>query len=143
MGDWYAIGIALGVGVAFGVLAAALLAWIRLGWAASTVVAVGAGLLAGVITNRWIGPDWAGPVAGVVGGLIGSLSGSVVVRGALARGGTPGGLAFLLGSFSLMIFLLALVPALGFVVAVAVPVAAFRNYGRDTGKHAGLRTLAK
>jgi hypothetical protein len=143
VGDWYVIGIALGVGVAFGVLAAALLAWLKVGWAASTVVAIAAGLVAGFITNRWIGSDWVGPVAGVAGGLIGSLSGSVVVRGAIRRGGTPGGVAFLLGSFSLMIFLLALVPAAGFLVAVIVPIAAFRNYGRDTGKHAGLRTLAK
>ena len=143
MGDWYAIGIALGVGVAFGVLAAALLSWIKLGWAASTVVAVGAGVAAGFITNRWIGSDWVGPIAGMAGGLIGSLSGSVVARGAIRRGGTPGGLAFLLGSFALMIFLLAMIPVVGFIVALVVPIVAFRNYGRDAEKHAGLRTLAK
>jgi hypothetical protein len=75
--------------------------------------------------------------------VIGSVSGSVVVRGAAQRGGTTGGLAFILASFSLMVFLLALIPFVGYVVAVAVPVAATRNARGRSDKHAGLRTLAK
>jgi hypothetical protein len=143
VGDWYAIGVALGTGVSLGVLAAGLLAWWRYGAHLSVVAAAAAGVLAGIVANRWIGADWAGPVAGIAGGLIGSLSAAVVARGALRRGGTPGGTAFLLGSAALALFLLALVPALGFVEALAAPVVALRARRRAPERHAGLRTLAK
>jgi hypothetical protein len=142
VGDWYTIGVALGAGVALGILAGALLAWIKLGWALSTAVAAGVGVVAGLVVNRWMGPDWVAPVAAVAGGVVGAVSASIVVRGTLRRGGTVGGTAFILGSLALVVFLLALVPAVGYVLAVAVPLAAARR-GSGPDRHAGLRSLAK
>jgi hypothetical protein len=143
MGDWYTIGVALGVGLALGVLAAALLAWWRHGATVSALAAGIAGVVAGLITNRWMGEDWIAPVAGIVGGLIGAFSGTVIAQGALRRGGTPGGTAFLVGSASLALFLLALIPIVGYVQAAAAPVAALRARRKAPDRHAGLRTLAK
>jgi hypothetical protein len=143
VGDWYPIGVAAGVGVAFGVLAAGLFASSRFGAATSTLAAALWGVVAGFVTNAWIGPDWAGPLAGIVGGVIGAVSASVLVRGALRRGGTRGGTAFIVGSAALMLFALALVPVAGFVIAVVVPLLAGRARRRHPERYAGLRSLAK
>jgi hypothetical protein len=67
----------------------------------------------------------------------------VIARGGLQRGGTPGGTAFLLGSAALALFLLSLVPVVGYVLAVGAPVAALRARRRAPERHAGLRSLAK
>jgi hypothetical protein len=143
MGDWYTIGVAVGVGVALGVLAAGLLAWWRFGAPVSALLAGAAGVVAGLVTNRWIGADWIGPLAGIAGGLVGAFSATAIAQGALRRGGTPGGTAFLLGSAALALFLLALIPVIGFVQAAAAPVVAARARRRKPDRHAGLRTLAK
>ena len=95
MDDWYVIGVAVGVGVSLGVLAAGLLASSRFAVAGSTVAGVILGVAAGFVANRWIEADWLGPLAGVVGGVMGALCATVLVRGALRRGGTSGGTAFL------------------------------------------------
>jgi hypothetical protein len=143
VGDWYPIGVAVGIGVSLGVLAAGLFASSRFGAAASTVGAAFWGVVAGFVTNAWIGPDWAGPLAGIVGGVIGAVSAGVLVRGALRRGGTRGGTAFIVGSAAVALFALALVPVIGFVEAVVLPVLAGRARRNDPERYAGLRTLAK
>ena len=79
----------------------------------------------------------------LVGGLIGAVSASFVARGALRRGATPGGTAFLVGSAAIVVALLALVPVVGYVMAVVVPAAAARRVRQEPERHAGLRTLAK
>jgi hypothetical protein len=138
MGDWYWIGLTLGLGVAFGLLAAALLAAWRYGLVASAVGALAVGVVAGLLLKGWIGLPGA-----VVGAMIGALSASVVARGALRRGATPGGTAFLMGSAAIVVGTLALVPVAGYVLAVVVPALAVRRVRRDPERYAGLRTLAK
>jgi hypothetical protein len=65
------------------------------------------------------------------------------VLGASRRGGTRGGIALLVAAAGIAIALLALVPALGYVQAVAVPALAVRLRRRFPERYAGLRTLAK
>ncbi|MCZ7589465.1 MAG: hypothetical protein M5U27_11570 [Gaiella sp.] len=138
MGDWYEIGVTLGLGVAAGLLLAGIFAGWRYGILTSVLGALAVGALAGLLVKGWIGLPGA-----LVGGLIGAVSASVVARGALRRGATRGGTAFLVGSASIAVALLALVPLLGYVAAVAVPAAAARRAQQEPARHAGLRTLAK
>jgi hypothetical protein len=137
VGDWYEIGITVGLGLAAGILLAGIVAAWRYGLVASTLGALAIGVLAGLLVKGWIGLPGA-----LVGGLIGALSASVVARGALRRGATPGGTAFIIGSASLFIALLALIPVVGYVLAVVVPAAAVRRARQEPERHAGLRTLA-
>jgi hypothetical protein len=123
VGDWYEIGITLGLGIAAGLLLAGLLAAWRYGLLTSVLGALAIGAL--------------------VGGVIGAVSASLGARGALRRGATPGGTAFLVGSAAIVVALLALVPVLGYVMAVVVPGAAARRARQEPDRHAGLRTLAK
>jgi hypothetical protein len=138
VGDWYEIGITLGLGVAAGLLLAGLLAAWRYGLLTSLLGALAVGVVAGLLVKGWIGIPGA-----LVGGLIGAVSASLVARGALRRGATPGGTAFLVGSASIVVALLALVPVVGYVLAVAVPAVAARRVRQEPERHAGLRTLAK
>jgi hypothetical protein len=86
---------------------------------------------------------WGDVVAGVLGGLAGALGAAQVVRGALRRGGTRGGTATLVAGAALLVAALALVPVLGYLEAVALPVLAARLRRRAPERYAGLRTLAK
>jgi hypothetical protein len=138
VGDWYEIGITVGLGVAAGLLLAGLLAGWRYGLITSVVGALAVGVLAGLLVKGWIGLPGA-----LVGGLIGAVSASVIARGALRRGATPGGTAFIVGSASIAVALLALIPVVGYVLAVAVPALAARRARQEPERHAGLRTLAK
>lgn len=138
MGDWYEIGITVGLGVAAGVLFSGILAAWRYGLVASTLGALAIGLVAGLLVKGWIGLPGA-----VVGAVIGALSASVVARGALRRGATPSGTAFIIGSASIFIALLALIPVAGYVLAVIVPGAAVRRARQEPERHAGLRSLAR
>lgn len=138
MGDWYEIGVALGLGVAAGVLLAGLLAAWRYGLLLSVAGALGIGLVAGLLLKGWLGLP-----GGMIGGVIGALSASVIARGALRRGGSPGGTAFLIGSSAIVIAMLSLIPAVGYLVAVAMPVIALRRARQEPERYAGLRTLAK
>ena len=116
MGDWYSIGIALGVGAAFGTLFAGLLSATPLGRIAAIVLAGAAGALAGSrstmprSSSRVRSPDWPVAAAAVV-----------VVSGALRRGGTRGGLALIVTGVALVLALLAFIPVVGYLVAVALP----------------------
>jgi hypothetical protein len=138
MGSWYTIGVALGVGVGAGVLAAGLLAR---GIAGIVVAAVG-GALTGVLAGIVIGgtPEI---VAGAIGGPLGAAGAAQVVLGALRRGGTRGGTAFLVAGAGIVIAVLALIPIVGYVLAVAVPALAARIRRKLPERYAGLRTLAK
>jgi hypothetical protein len=143
VGDWYEIGMALGLGLAAGVFAAGLVGTWRAGWIVSTIGAAGIGVVAGLLVRAWLDTG-AGPLPGaVVGAVVGALSAGVIVRGALRRGGTAGGTAFLLVSAAVVIALLALVPVVGYVMAVGVPVLALRRARSEPERYAGLRTLSK
>jgi hypothetical protein len=138
VGDWYEIGVTLGLGVAAGLLLAGLFAAWRYGLVTSVLGALAVGALAGLLVKGWIGLPGA-----LAGGVIGAVSASLIARGALRRGATPGGTAFLVGSASIAVALLALIPVVGYVLAVIVPAAAARQARREPERHAGLRTLAK
>ncbi len=137
MGAWYTIGVALGSGIGLGVIASGLLA-------VSTRGLVVAALLAAAVSVAvTIAFDWMYVVAGVAGAIVGAVSASVVVRGALRRGGTRLGVAGYMALAGVVLILLAAVPIVGYVELVAIPLLAVRMRGREPERHAGLRTLAK
>ena len=138
MGDWYTIGTALGLGVAFGVLFAGLLSATRLGRIAAVVLAGVAGAVAGVLLE-----DWTELVAGAAAGLVGGAAAVVVVAGALRRGGTRGGIALIVGVAAVGIAALAFVPVVGYLEAIGLPVLAARLRRSQSDRYAGLRSLAK
>jgi hypothetical protein len=138
VGDWYEIGITVGLGLAAGLLFAGILAAWRYGVVASTLGALVIGVAAGLLVKGWIGLPGA-----LVGAVIGAVSASIVARGALRRGATPGGTAFIIGSASIFVALLALIPVVGYVLAVVVPAVAARRARQEPDRHAGLRTLAR
>jgi hypothetical protein len=138
MGDWYEIGLAMGIGVALGIASAGVLANRRLGLPATALVAVVAGGGAGFLVH-----GWSGAVGGAVGGALGGIAAASIVRGAGARGATPGGTALLLLVAAVVVGLLVLIPLVGYLVAVVFPAAAVRRARRSPEKYAGLRSLAK
>src|SRR5436305_1164344 len=66
-----------------------------------------------------------------------------IVSGALRRGGTRGGTALIVAGAALVAAALAWVPALGYLVALSLPVLAARLHRRAPERYAGLRTLAR
>jgi hypothetical protein len=138
MGDWYTIGVALGLGTALGVLFAGLLSATPLGRGAAVVLAGAAGAVAGAVIE-----DWTEIGGGVIGGLLGAVAAAIVVAGALRRGGTRGGLALIVAAIATGLALLSFVPVAGYLVAVTVPVLALRLRRTQSERYAGLRTLAK
>ena len=138
MGDWYTIGLALGLGAAFGVLFAGLLSSTPLGRAAAVVLAGATGALAGYLIE-----DWTEIAGGAVGGLVAAAAAVVVVAGALRRGGTRGGLALIVAAVAAGLAGLAFVPGAGYLEAVALPLLATRLRRTQAERYAGLRSLAK
>jgi hypothetical protein len=138
VGDWYTIGTALGLGIAFGVLFAGLLSATPLGRLSAVVLAGAAGAIAGVLIE-----DWTELVAGGVAGLVGGAAAVVVVSGALRRGGTRGGLALIVAVAALGLAALSFVPVVGYLVAIGVPALAARLRRTHAERYAGLRSLAK
>jgi hypothetical protein len=134
VGDWYTIGILVGVGAAIGVAATGLLWRAIVGLVVAVVVSVAIGFAFG---------RWDEALGGAIGGTCGSLGSAPLVGGALRRGGTRGGTAMLLGLAALVGAALAFVPVLGYLEAVAVPVLGARLRRRAPERHAGLRSLAK
>jgi hypothetical protein len=132
------IGFTLGLGLAAGLLLAGLFAAWRYGFLASALGALVVGILAGLLVRGWIGLPGA-----FVGALIGAVSASIIARGALRRGGTAGGTAFLFVLAAILVGMVALIPFVGYVLAVLVPAAAVRRARQEPTRHAGLRTLAK
>ena len=138
MGDWYTIGLALGLGIAIGTLFAGILSATPLGRAAAVVLAGAAGALVGTLID-----DWTELVAGGAGGLLGAAGAAIVVAGALRRGGTRAGLALIVAAVAAGLAGLAFVPVVGYLEAVALPFLAVRLRRTQAERYAGLRTLAK
>jgi hypothetical protein len=138
VGDWYTIGLALGLGIAIGTLFAGLLSATPLGRAAAVVLAGVAGALVGVFID-----DWTELVAGGLGGVLGAVGASIIVAGALRRGGTRAGLALIVAAVAAGLAGLAFVPVAGYLEAVALPFLAVRLRRTQAERYAGLRTLAK
>ncbi len=138
MGDWYEIGISVGIGVAAGIAFAGVFAGLRFGFATTLLGALVAGVAAGFLAN-----GWAGAAAGAGGAMIGAVSAAAIVRGANRRGATLAGTALLLLGAALVVGLLALIPAVGYLEAVALPLVAARRARSDPERYAGLRSLAK
>jgi hypothetical protein len=134
MGDWWTIGILVGLGTSLGVAATGALRRAILGGVVAAVVAVAIGLVFG---------EWDEAVGGLVGAVCGSAGSAPLVSGSLRRGGTRIGTATLLAGVSLIGAILAFVPIVGYLEAVAVLVLGWRLRRRSPDRHAGLRTLAK
>ena len=138
MGNWYWIGLLAGLGAALGVLFAGLFGSTRAGIAAAAIAGVGAGLLAGLGIGEW---DEA--AAGAIGGVLGAGGAAQVVQGTLRRGGTRGGTAIWLAIGAVIVGVLALIPGIGYLEAVAAPLLGARLRTRAPKRYAGLRSLAK
>lgn len=134
MGDWYTVGILVGLGAALGLAAVAFVRML----APAAVIAVVAAVLIGLAFGQW---DES--VGGAAGSLCGAFGAAPLVGGALRRGGTRGGTAVLLGLVALAGAALAFVPVVGYLEAVAVPALGLRLRRRAPERHAGLRSLAK
>ena len=138
MGDWYTIGLALGLGIALGTLFAGLLSATPLGRGAAVVLAGVAGALVGTFVD-----DLAELVAGAAGGVFGAIGAAIIVAGALRRGGTRAGLALIVAAVAVVLAGLAFVPVAGYLEAVVLPFLAVRLRRTQAERYAGLRTLAK
>ena len=132
------IGFTLGLGLAAGLLLAGVFAAWRYGFVASALGALVVGLLAGLLIRGWIGLPGA-----FAGALIGAVSAWIIARGTLRRGGTAGGTAFLFVLAAILVAMVALIPFVGYALAVLVPIAAVRRARQEPARHAGLRSLAK
>jgi hypothetical protein len=138
MGAWYTIGLALGLGLGLGLILTGLLGVNTAGLGLAVVVGVAGGALVGLAIG-----DTAETIAGGIGGLLGAVSAAAAVGGALRRGATRLGLAAFVGMGGVLVALLGLIPVVGYVEAVLLPVLALRMRGRQAARFAGLRTLAK
>ena len=138
MGDWYTIGLALGLGTALGVLFAGLLSSTPLGRGAAVLLAAVNGAMAGAVIE-----DWTEIAGGAIGGLVGAAAAVIVVAGALRRGGTRSGLALIVAAAAVGLAAVAFVPVAGYLVAVALPALALRLRRTQAERYAGLRTLAR
>jgi hypothetical protein len=138
VGGWYTIGLALGLGLAAGVVLSGLLGFSISGLGAAVLGALALGALLGLVLGET--PE---VIAGVVGGVLGGLSAGVLVYGARWRGATRFGVAAFVGTGGLLLGLLALIPLVGYLEAVLLPLGAARMRGRRAARYAGLRTLAK
>jgi hypothetical protein len=137
VGDWYTIGVLLGGGIGIGLVLAGLLASTTRGLVVALVLAVG--LTAALGLNF----GWIEVGAAVIGAVVGVVAGWIVVQGALRRGGTRLGVAGLMAAGGVLVMLLSAIPAVGYAIAVAVPIYAARLRGRQPTRYAGLRTLDK
>jgi hypothetical protein len=143
VGTWYWIGVSVGIGVAVGAFQAGFWGTGRGSALLVSAEAAAIGLGLGWAISDWQPGGWgdrAGAVAGVLLGLLGAVP---VVVGALRRGGTRGGTVTLLAGAALVLAGLAFVPALGYLVAVALPALAALLHRKRPERYAGLRTLAK
>lgn len=135
---WYLIGVALGLAAGLGVLAAAVVAPRGAG---ALVAAAAAALAAAAVAYLLAG--WPEVAAGALGGALGALGAAPLASGALRRGGTRGGTATLLAAAAVVLGLLALIPVVGYLEAIAVPALGARLRRRAPDRYAGLRSLAR
>jgi hypothetical protein len=138
MGDWYSIGVALGVGLGLGLMLSGILGVNRVGAGIAVLASTVFGGALGLVVD-----NTEEVVSGALGGFLGTLAATVVVHGAMRRGATRMGVATYVGAVGLLVLLVAFVPGAGYVLAVALPLAALRLRGRQAARYAGLRTLAK
>jgi hypothetical protein len=138
VGDWYWIGLLVGLGAAIGVLFAGALAGSRMGIVLAVILAAGGGLLAGLGIGEW---DEA--IGGAIGGPLGVAGTAQLVQGTLRRGGGQAATAVWIALAAVVVGALALVPGVGYLEGVALPVLGARLRGRAPQKYAGLRSLAK
>jgi hypothetical protein len=137
MTDWYTVGLFAGLGVALGIAVVGGLGGRRIPLLAPLLAAalgVGLGILLADVEEA---------VAGGLGGLLGAVGSAQLVRGAVSRGGTRAATGFVVLLGAVAVALLALVPGLGYVIAIAVPALGMRLRRREGKRYAGLRTLAK
>ncbi len=138
MWESYRIGLSLGLGISIGGLLSGLLAPRRGLLFAVTAVAAGGGAGAGYAIG-----GWHEAVAGGAGGALGTFVAAALVTGTLGRGGTRGGTAALIVLSAFVLAALALVPAVGYLEAAALPALAARARRRRPARYAGLRSLAR
>jgi hypothetical protein len=134
VGAWYTIGLLVGVGVALGLAATAVVGRAAVGVALGAIVAAVLGYLVF---------GWPEAVGGAVGAVCGAVGSAPLVAGTLRRGGTRGGTAALLAGAAVVVAALAFIPAVGYLEAVAAPILGLRLRRRAPDRHAGLRTLAR
>jgi hypothetical protein len=137
MTDWYTVGLFAGLGVAVGIAVVGVLSGRRVAPLALVVAAV-LGAVLGLLLA-----DVEEAVAGGVGGLLGAFGAVQLVSGALGRGGTRLATGFFVVVGAVFVALIALVPVLGYVLAIAVPAIGWRLRSRAGKRYAGLRTLAR
>jgi hypothetical protein len=75
--------------------------------------------------------------------VLGAVGSAQFVRGAVSRGGTRAATGFFVLLGAVVVALLAFVPGLGYVIAIAVPALGMRLRRREGKRYAGLRTLAR
>jgi hypothetical protein len=138
VGDWYTIGLVLGLALGIGVALSGVLAANTGGLVVALLTAAALGAALGYAVG-----DTAELVAGIAGALVGTAAASVVVRGALRRGGTRMGVGAFVVAAGLLIALVSFVPVVGYLAVIAVPLLAARMRAREAERFAGLRTLAK
>jgi hypothetical protein len=138
VGDWYWIGLTVGIGAGAGVFATGIAGRLRAGVVAAALLGAGVGVLAGFLIENW---DEA--LGGAIGGIAGAAGAGTLVRGALRRGGTRGGTAMLVGAAGVAVAALGLVPGVGYLEALALPLLSLRLRGRAGSRYAGLRILAR
>jgi hypothetical protein len=137
MTDWYTVGLFAGLGVAVGIAVVSLFGGRRIEPLAPLVGAA-LGVALGIALA-----DVEEAVAGGLGGLLGAFGAAQLVRGALVRGGTRAATAFFVLLGAVVVALLAFVPVLGYVLAIALPTLGMRTRRRAGKRYAGLRTLAR
>jgi hypothetical protein len=121
--DWYLLGVALGLGIAAGVPGVRGDLPRAVGVAAVGAAAVGAGVIAALATG------WA---------VVAALAGVAISVFAFRRLSAPA-----VPAATLAIAGLALVPALGYLLALVAPFLGERLRRRASERYAGLRVLAK
>jgi hypothetical protein len=137
MTDWYTVGLFAGLGVALGIAVVGVLGGRRIPLLAP-LLAAALGVALGILLA-----DVEEAVASGLGGLLGAVGSAQLVRGAVSRGGTRAATGFFVLLGAVVVALLALVPGLGYVIAIAVPALGLRLRRREGKRYAGLRTLAR
>ena len=138
MWDVYWVGVFLGVGVGLGIALAGLIG----GGRSALAVAALLGAAGGAALGFGLG-GIEDTIAGGVGGLLGAVGTQRLLSGTLRRGGTRGAAAAILLGVAVLVVVLAFVPLVGFLEAVALPALAVRMRRREPSRYAGLRTLAR
>lgn len=137
MTDWYTVGLFAGLGVAVGIAVVGVIGGRRIE-ALAPLLGAALGVALGLAFA-----DVEEAAAGGLGGLLGAFGAAQLVRGALARGGTRAATALFVVLGAAAVALLAFVPVLGYVEALALPALGVRLRRRAGKRYAGLRTLAR